>query len=79
MPFLETGFQRTYARDTRPETGGWGWGLLRFNPNAHVAVGGEKEFDGIDVIRRNFAKYAPQIPFRDNLEQTCTDAMRYLS
>ncbi len=74
----ESGFARTYARDTRPEIGGWGWGNLRHNPKAHVAIGGEEGFDGLSVVRRNFAKYAPQIPFRDNLEDVCKDALRFL-
>lgn len=74
----ETGFPRTYARDTRPETGGWGWGSLRHNSNLHVAVGGETGFDGLSVVRRNFKKYAPHIPFRDNLEDVCYDALKFL-
>ena len=73
----KTRFHRTYARDTRPETGGWGWGLLRCRQNAHVAIGGENGFDGIDVIKRNFARYAHHIPFRDKLEDVCADALRF--
>lgn len=74
----ESGFTRTYARDTRPETGAWGWGLLRCQPKAHVAVGGEEGFDGLSVMRRNFKKYAPHIPFRNNLELVCEDALKFL-
>jgi hypothetical protein len=75
----QTGFTKPYARDTRGESGGWGWGSLRHCPNLHVAVGGEDEYSGISVVRRNFAKYAPQTPFRNNLEQTCEDALKFLN
>jgi hypothetical protein len=73
-----TGFPRTYARDTRPEIGGWGWGSLRHNPNLHVAVGGEEGFDGLYVQKRNFMKYAPHIKFNGTLEDTCRCAVDFL-
>lgn len=74
----ESGYVQPYAQDTRPETGGWGWGLLRCRPNAHVAIGGEEGYSGLSTTRRNFAKYAKHIPFRDNLEQVCEDALKFL-
>ena len=69
---------RIYARDTRPEIGGYGWGSLRHVPSLHVAVGGEEGFDGLDVQRRNFAKYAPHIKFNETLEATCDSALEFL-
>ena len=79
MPINEkTRYHKPHARDTRPEIGGWGWGSLRHNPSLHVAVGGEEGFDGLSVQRRNFAKYASHIPFRETLEETCEDALKFL-
>ncbi len=69
---------RIYARDTRPEIGGYGWGLLRNNIKAHVAVGGEEGFDGLDVQRRNFEFYAPHIKFNKTLVETCDCALEFL-
>lgn len=41
-----------YARDTRGELGEW---RMRMKyEKARVAIGGEKEFHGLDVIKRNF-------------------------
>ncbi|VVB79120.1 Uncharacterised protein [uncultured archaeon] len=74
----ESGFTQPYAQDTRPETGAWGWGNLRHNPKAHVAVGGEEGYSGLRTTRRNFAKYASHIPFRDKLEQVCDDALGFI-
>jgi hypothetical protein len=73
----ETDYVRTYARDTRPELGAWGFGNLRHNPSAHVVIGGENGFDGIDIVRRNFAKYAPHVKFQNSLEDTCDDALKF--
>jgi hypothetical protein len=79
MPISKnTGFPQTYARDTRPETGGWGWGLLRCRPQAHVAVGGETGFDGLEVTKENYRVFAPHIPFRNNLEDVCYDALKFV-
>lgn len=74
----ESEFTQPYAQDTRPEIGAWGWGNLRHNPKAHIAIGGEQGYSGLRTTKRNFAKYAPQIPFRDNLEDVCNDALRFL-
>jgi hypothetical protein len=74
----ESGFVHPYAQDTRPETGAWGWGNLRHNPKAHVAIGGEEGYSGLRTTKKNFAKYAPHIPFRNNLEQVCEDAFSFI-
>jgi hypothetical protein len=74
----ESGFIKPYAQDTRSETGGWGWGLLRCKPKAHITIGGQEGYSGLSVTKRNFTKYAPHIPFRDNLEQVCEDALGFL-
>jgi len=50
---------------------------LRCRPEAHVAVGGEDGFDGLDVIKENYYVFAPHISFRDNLEDVCLDALQF--
>jgi len=72
----ETGFPQPYARDTRPETAGWGWKLLESNPEAKVVIGGERNFDGWDVIKRNFLRIRPSMKFYSTLEETCDEALR---
>lgn len=42
-----------YARDTMGELGEWR-GVMMNNSNCKVVVGGEDEFDGFDIISRNF-------------------------
>jgi hypothetical protein len=77
MPLSErSGFPKVYARDTRPETAGWGWKLLETNPNARIILGGEEGFDGYDVIKRNFLKIKPDTIFYSTLEQTCQEAIK---
>jgi hypothetical protein len=75
----QTSFTKPYARDIRGESGGWGWGSLRHCPNLHVAVGVEDGYNGLSVVKRNFEKYAPHIPFRDNLEDVCCDALKFIT
>ena len=75
----ETGFRKVYARDTRGELGAWGWGLLRHKPSSPIAIGAQEGYSGLDVTKRNFTKYAAHIPFRNNLEETCNDALRFIN
>ncbi len=80
MPInFATGFPKPYARDTRPETAGWSWKLLEYNPNANVIVGGEENFDGFDVIRRNFLAVKPDMKFYSTLEETCQEATKLVT
>lgn len=69
-------FPRSYARDTRGELGRWGTGALSYNPNHKIVVGGEYNFDGIDVIKRNFLDAKPDFKFYNTLEETCKEAIR---
>ena len=71
-----TGFPQPYARDTRPELGRYGWGALRHNLNYPVVVGGEDNFDGIDVIKRNFLSAKPDFVFQKSLRETCEEAVK---
>ncbi len=75
----ETDFTQPYARDTRPETAGWGWKLLESNPKANVIVGGEEGFDGFDVIKRNFLAVKPDMKFYSTLEETCLEAIKLIT
>jgi len=77
MPISKkSGFPTVYARDTRPETSGWGWKLLETNSNARVIIRGEEGFDGYDVIKRNFLAIKPNTTFHSTLEQTCQEAIK---
>ncbi len=42
-----------YATDTRGELGEWR-GRMMYDKNARVVIGGESEFPGLDIIKRNF-------------------------
>lgn len=77
MPINQkTGFSQPYARDTRPETAGWGWRLLEYKPKTNIVVGAEEYFDGINVITRNFLRVKPNMKFYSTLEQTCQKAIK---
>ncbi|MBI2045463.1 hypothetical protein HYT23_05365 [Candidatus Pacearchaeota archaeon] len=68
-------FPAPYARDTRQELGGWGWGPLAYDKAFPVVVGGEDEFPGFDVIKRNFIAVKPDMNFYSSLEETCFRAV----
>lgn len=71
----KTGFPGPYARDTRPETGRWGTGILGQNPNAPIFVGAEENFDGLSVMKTNFLEDRPEMIFYSTLFDTCNAAV----
>lgn len=71
----KSGFQAPYARDTRGELGGWGWGQLMHDKNFPVVVGAEEEFPGLSVIKANFLAVNPDMQFYSTLEETCFRAV----
>src|SRR3989344_5093862 len=71
-----TNFPRSYARDTRGELGGWGWGILENDRKAPIIVGAEDNFDGLSVVKANFYDVMPDMKFYSTLEDTCMAAVR---
>ncbi len=65
------GFPAPYARDTRGELGGWGWGQLMHDKDFPIVVGAEDKFLGLDVIKANFLEVKPDMQFYSTLEKTC--------
>jgi hypothetical protein len=74
----KTGFPRPYARDTRGEIGGWGWGMSKERIKTSLVIGGEEDFDGFSVMKRNFLAVKPDMIFYNTLEQTCDAAIDLL-
>ena len=69
---------KTYARDTRGELGEWR-GRSVYNPHIRLAIGGEAEFDGLDVMRRCYEDVIPGFQLYATLEETCDAALRLAS
>jgi hypothetical protein len=67
--------KRSYARDTRGELGEWR-GRLMHDKSIKIAIGGEDEFDGFDIIKRNFLRVKPDMKFYSTLEETCIQALK---
>lgn len=66
---------RSYARDTRGELGEWR-GRMMYNKSLNIIIGGEEDFDGLDIIKRNFQAVREKFEIYSSLEETCAEAVK---
>ena len=67
-------FKKAYARDTFGELGEWRGRSMCSNCN--IVIGGEDEFDGFDMIKRNYQAHSPSMKFYNSLEDTIKAAIK---
>ena len=68
---------RSYARDTRGELGEWRGRIIY--EDVKIIIGAEKDFDGLDVIKRNYLSIKPDMKFYNTLEETCKEAVKQIT
>ena len=72
---VDFNINQIYARETRGEQGEVR-GMLRFEPNLRVVIGGEEGFEGLSLMKRNYLEVRPSMKFYVTLEETCAEVVR---
>ncbi|MBU2496842.1 MAG: nucleoside 2-deoxyribosyltransferase domain-containing protein [Nanoarchaeota archaeon] len=75
LPKQKENCNKAYARDTLGELGELR-GRLIYNKNIKLVIGGEEDFDGFDVIKRNYFAISPEMKFYSTLKETCQQAVK---